>query len=234
MDRINHNCGDDDDVQLHKNTKEIYVTSFTEKSAQQFREQVQEVVGEYGPDRPIVVYIDSYGGFVDSLASMLETMDEVPNPFITVAIGKSMSCGAILLSHGDYRFCGRYARVMVHEVQSGAWGNVRSMKNDVNEVLRLNCRMMELLAKNCGMKSYEELKERFKQKDADELWMSPEDALKFGIVDYVGMPKLIPVSTYQCGVLPEKPSRRNSPEKSSKTSKKKPNKSAAGKKKKDK
>lgn len=233
MDQMNQNCGSDEE-QPQKTTREIYVTAFTEKSAQRFRQQVHEVVDECGPDKPIIVYIDSYGGYADSLASMLETMDEVPNPFITVAIGKSMSCGAILLSHGDYRFCGRYARVMVHEVQSVVWGNARTMKNDLNETLRLNRKLMELLAKNCGMKSYEELKDRFKQKDADELWMGPEDALKFGIVDHVGMPKLIPVNAFQCAVLPEKPSRRDQPEKPKKASKEKPNKSTTGKKKKDK
>ena len=197
-----------------KTPEEIWVTQFTEKSALQFRQQVLEASEAEGPDKPITIYIDSYGGYVDSLASMLETLDEVPNPIITVAAGKSMSCGAILLSHGDYRFCGRYARVMVHEVSSVVWGNTRTIKNDANETIRLNRKFMELLARNCGMKGYEELKAHFKDKDADELWMGPEEALKFGIVDHIGMPKLIPLvkTSYQCAVVPAKPRISKEPE----------------------
>ena len=56
---------------------------------------------------------------MDCLASMIETMDEVPNPIITVAHGMAMSCGAVLLSHGDIRFVGKNSRIMVHEVSGG-------------------------------------------------------------------------------------------------------------------
>jgi len=213
------NCEEHDRDNEVVESDEIWITQFTEKSAQQFRRQVLKKAAD-SPDKPIVIYIDSYGGYVDSLATMLETMDEVPNPFITVASGKSMSCGAVLLSHGDYRFCGQYSRVMVHEISGFLYGNVRSLTNDAVEMVRLNVKVMDLLAKNCGFKGYQELKEVFKKKDADELWMGPDDALKFGIVDHVGMPKVIPVAAYQCAIIPPKPSRRDKKP----TKKEKPNK----------
>lgn len=183
-------------------TDEIVVHEFTEKSATAFRQQVRERASD--PNTPITIYIDSYGGYVDALASMLDTMDEMPNPFITIALGKSMSCGAILLSHGDYRYCGKYARVMVHEVSAGSWGNVKTLKNDTQEILRLNHKMMDLLAKNCGLTGYAQLKEKFKEHDADEIWMSAEDALAFNIVDHIGLPKLVPTTVFQCVIPPEK------------------------------
>lgn len=184
--------------------QEIWVNEFTEASALRFREQIMEHVKNFGIEKPIIVYIDSYGGYADSLCNMLETMDEVPNAFITVASGKAMSCGAILLSHGDYRFCGRHARTMIHEIQAMACGNARTVENDALEIKRLNKRVMEILARNCKMKNYKELKERFNDKDADELWMDAEESLKFGLVDYIGMPLLMPVQTWQCIVAPQK------------------------------
>lgn len=116
---------------------EIWVIKFDEESAQEFREQVIRA-SRNDPTQPIVVYIDSYGGLVDSLAKMIETMDEMPNPFITVCMGKAMSCGAVLLSHGDIRWCGKHSRVMVHEVSSGTQGDVNDMKADAQEADRLN------------------------------------------------------------------------------------------------
>lgn len=201
------NC-DREQPDNHAFSKEIVVNHFNEDSAREFRMQVLHHAMLGGPDLPIIIYIDSYGGDADSLASMLETMDEVPNAFITVAIGKAVSCGAILLSHGDYRFCGRYARVMIHEVKSGAYGDIDDLKNDVKETERLNEVFMDLLAKNCHLPGFKELKEKMRAHDGGDMWMGPEAALAFGIVDFVGMPKLLPVIQYQCAVLPPKAPRR--------------------------
>lgn len=201
------NC-DREQPDNHAFSKEILINHFNEESAREFRNQVLQQAAMGGPELPIVVYIDSYGGDADSLASMLETMDEVPNSFITVAIGKAVSCGAILLSHGDYRFCGRYARVMIHEVKAGVYGDIDDLKNDVSETVRLNEMFMDLLAKNCHLTGFKELKEKMRAHDGGDMWMGPEAALAFGLVDFVGVPKLMPVIQYQCAVLPAKAPRR--------------------------
>lgn len=184
---------------------EIWVNEFTEESAQKFREAV---LSEAKNDvmRPIVVYIDSYGGQVDALAKMIETMDEVQNPFVTVAVGKAMSCGAMLLSHGDVRFCGRHSRIMIHEVSSGTSGDVHDMNADAQEAKRLNRYFMGLLAKNCGIKGgYDALRKMIKDQDGRDNYMNADAAKEFGIVDVVGMPKISRMKLYQVEVIPPKP-----------------------------
>lgn len=182
---------------------EIWVNEFTEKSAQEFREQVLERSDPEGR-MVIPIYIDSYGGYVDSLAKMIETMDEVNNRFITVCMGKAMSCGAILLSHGDLRFCGKFSRIMVHNVSSASWGDAYSMKAGSDEALRLNKIFMGFLAKNCGM-TYDQLQIHIKAAtDSKEIWMSPEDALKFGLVNRIGTPELAPIIQWVCETVPHK------------------------------
>lgn len=170
-------------------SQEIWVTKFDEESAQKFRAAVMDQA-KSDPTKPIVIYIDSYGGYVDALAKMIETLDEVPNPIVTACMGKAMSCGAMLLSHGDVRFLGRHSRVMVHEVSSGTFGNVQDMKDDVKETIRLNEYFMGLLAKNCGFKNYEELRSVIKEQDGRERYIFGDDAIKFGIVDAIGTPKI--------------------------------------------
>jgi ATP-dependent Clp protease, protease subunit len=205
---------------------EIWVNKFTEESAQEFREAVLEIA-EKDPNIVIPIYIDSYGGYVDALAKMIETMDEVPNRFITVCMGKAMSCGAILLSHGDLRFCGKYSRVMIHNVSSVSWGDVYSMKAGSDEALRLNKVFMGLLAKNCGF-TYEQLQTAMRAAtDSKEIWLSAEDALKFGIVDQLGVPDITPIVQWTCAVAPNKPRIDAKPETSVKksTTKKKKRKS---------
>lgn len=187
---------EEDIVNLLKKEKEIWVTKFDEDSAQKFRTAVLSAASE-DPSRPIIIYIDSYGGYVDALAKMIETIDEIPNPIVTCCMGKAMSCGAMLLSHGDVRFLGKHSRVMVHEVSSGTIGNVQDMKDDVKETVRLNEHFMGLLAHNCGFKNYAELRSVIKEQDGRERYLVGEDALKFGIVDAIGLPKVTGRMSYE-------------------------------------
>ncbi len=187
-----------------KLTKEIWVTKFDEEHAQKFRKAVMEIA-EIDHARPVVIYIDSYGGYVDALAKMIETLDEVPNPIVTCCMGKAMSCGAILLSHGDVRFLGRHSRVMIHEVSSGTVGHVQDMKDDVNETIRLNEHFMGLLARNCGFKNYEELRSVLKEQDGRDRYLVGDEAMKFGIVDAIGLPKINARTIYEVTKQPVRP-----------------------------
>lgn len=181
---------------------EIWVNDFKEESAQKFRNSVLKA-SKADPSRPIVIYIDSFGGQVDALAKMIATMDEIPNTTITVAMGKAMSCGAILLSHGDIRFCDSHSRIMVHEVSSGTFGDVNDMKADVKETARLNEQFLGLLAKNCGLKGgYSELRKMIKEQDGRDRYFTAEQAKEFGLIDIIGLPKVTPALVYEVTAIP--------------------------------
>lgn len=205
-----------------RDTDEIWVNDFNEDSAGEFRDQLLKAC-EGDPKKPVIVYIDSYGGSVDALSTMIETMDEVANPIITVAVGKAMSCGAVLLSHGDIRFCGKHARVMIHEVSSGTGGDVHDMMADATETKRLNKWFMGLLARNCGIKGgYDAIRKMVKDQDGRNKYMDSNESLEFGIVDAVGMPRVDRVSLYQVSVMPPKEKISKTSNKPSKHKKKNP------------
>lgn len=189
---------EDELIIVPKPAGEIWVTKFDEEHAQKFRVAVLDAA-RGDSSKPIIIHVDSYGGYVDALAKMIETMDEVSNPIVTVCMGKAMSCGAILLSHGDVRFLGRHSRVMVHEISSGTIGNVHDMKDDVKETVRLNEQFMGLLANNCGFKNYDELRTILKAQDGRDLYLSGEEAVKFGIVDAIGLPRIASKTFYEVG-----------------------------------
>lgn len=193
---------------MSENYKDIVVNSFTEESAKAFREQViSRAVAD--SQAPITIYIDSYGGYLDSLNNMLETIEQVPNPIITVCQGKAMSCGAALLAAGDHRFCGRNSRVMIHQGSSGTWGPIESQQNDVDENKRINKQLMLMISARCGMSLRafkEEMKKRLHRNDdeARDLYLPAESAVELGIVDFVGMPHIRPITQYVVEVAPKK------------------------------
>ena len=180
----------------------IVVNKFNEDSARDFRKRVLKI-SQLDPTVPIIVYIDSYGGYVDSLNSMLSTMRQVPNQFITVCIGKAMSCGAALLAAGDFRFCDESSRVMVHEVSCGAVGNIDDVQSDARESARLNTQIMTMIAQRCG-KTYQQLKQKIKDNEGRDLYFTAKTAKEFGIVDFIGLPIVKPIVLYSIESVPQK------------------------------
>ena len=145
-------------------------------------------------EKPIIVYINSHGGYVDMLTNLLDTFDSVPNKIITVACGTAMSCGAILLSAGDVRYATPNTRMMIHKVSGMSFGNADDLKNSAAEIDRLNDKIMEILAKNCG-KTMKQLNSLLK--DKRDVYMSSDEAVKFGLVDKIGFPRLIEKKSFE-------------------------------------
>jgi ATP-dependent protease ClpP protease subunit len=100
----------------------VYVNEFTEKSAMEFR--LSLLNREMEGNKPIVVMIDSFGGCAYAVLAMIDAIESCNNTVVTVATGKAMSCGAILLACGDTRFITPRTRVMIHEVTAGHDGNI--------------------------------------------------------------------------------------------------------------
>lgn len=178
---------------------EIWVTDFDSEAAFIFREQIIEKAKE--SPHPIIIYIDSYGGEIDGLAKMIETMDECENVKITVCMGKAMSAGAILLSHGDVRYCGQHSRIMIHESLGAVGGRMTDINANTEEMNRINNYFLGILANNCAISGgAAKLKEMIKLRGSSDWYMTAEQALKFKIIDFIGVPVLH--QNFESGLLP--------------------------------
>lgn len=166
----------------------IWVQHFNEEKALKFNEAVLKVSRD-DPTKPVIIHIDSYGGQCHSLLAMLGTLDSIPNPVITVCVGKAMSCGAFLLAHGDYRFMAPHSVVMIHEVSDGVWGKMLDIKNEAKETERINNQLFEMLAQDCKIKGgLKALRKSFLTNEQRELYLDANAAVKFGIADEIGVP----------------------------------------------
>ena len=181
--------------------EEVLVNGFTEENAKKFREAFLSVAKRH-PKKPIVVWINSYGGMVDALATIVETMKSVPNKVVTACVGIAASCGAVLLSFGDERYCGPRSRIMIHSMSSCSESTpVHEVHTDSKENLRLEEFWFTHLAKNCGIEGgYEVLRAKIKDCEG-KIWLDAEGAKAFGIVDAVGIPKVKKITAYVVGVI---------------------------------
>jgi len=128
----------------------IRVNKFDEKAAEDFSKSVARAQNTGQPVLPVI--IDSYGGQVYSLMSMISDIQHSRLPVATIVQGKAMSCGAILFSFGvdGMRYMDPDATVMIHDVSSMAWGKVEEVKVSAQETERLNQKVYKMMAKNCG------------------------------------------------------------------------------------
>tara|TARA_Y100000034_G_scaffold124412_1_gene172546 strand:+ start:824 stop:1429 length:606 start_codon:yes stop_codon:yes gene_type:complete len=128
----------------------IRVRKFDEAGAKEFATQMSKAQNTGQPIIPVI--IDSYGGQVYSLMSMISDIQHSKIPVATIAQGKAMSCGAILFSFGKEgkRYMDPHATLMIHDVSSMNFGKVEEIKSDAEEVDRLNKKVYRMMAVNCG------------------------------------------------------------------------------------
>lgn len=133
---------------------------------------------------PIYLVISTYGGSIDEMFSLYDTMKFLPCPVHTIALGKVMSAGVLLLSAGvkGSRLIGRSARIMMHPISTTSSGNVFQVMNDSVETQRLQQLMVDSLTKETKMSK--DIVHSIMLKGHDH-YVTPAEAISMGIVDRI-------------------------------------------------
>ena len=178
------------EIELRRQPIIIRVNKFDDKAAAEFAAKI--AAAHSTGQKVIPVIIDSYGGQVYSLMSMISAIKSSELPIATIVEGKAMSCGAVLLTFGEdgLRFADPDATVMIHDVSSGAHGKIEELKADVAEADRLDEKIYTMMARNCGKKEDYFKKKIFQKKHAD-WFMDGAEAKRNGIVNHLRVPKIL-------------------------------------------
>jgi len=177
------------EVELRKNPVIIRVNKFNEEAAKEFSLQMAQAHNT--GQKVIPVVIDSYGGQVYSLMSMIAAIKDSELPVATIVEGKAMSCGAVLFSFGKdgYRFMDKNATVMIHDVSSMDMGKIEELKASAKEADRLNTIIYTMMAQNCGKKDDYFMKIVDKKKHAD-WFLDAEEAQSHNLANHLRIPTL--------------------------------------------
>jgi ATP-dependent Clp protease protease subunit len=133
-------------------------------------------------DAPINMYINSPGGQVYAGLAIYDTMQMIPNPISTVAVGMTASFGTVLLTAGTsgQRFALPNATIHLHQPLGGAQGQVTDIEIQAKEFIRLRQNLNEILSTHTGQDL--EIIEKDTERD---FWMDAHSAVKYGLVDKV-------------------------------------------------
>ena len=176
-------------TELRKSPVIIRVNKFDEESAKTF---ALEMAQAHSTGQDIIpVVIDSYGGQVYSLMSMIAAIRDAELPVATIVEGKAMSCGAVLFSFGEdgLRFMDKDSTVMIHDVSSMELGKIEEIKAGAKEAERLNDKIYTMMARNCGKKDDYFLKIVDKKKHAD-WFLDGEECKKHDLANHLRLPTM--------------------------------------------
>jgi len=167
----------------------IRVKKFDEASAKEFSDKMSKAQNTGQPVVPII--IDSYGGQVYSLMSMISDIRHSRISVATIVQGKAMSCGALLFSFGKegMRYMDPDATLMIHDVSSMTIGKVEEVKADAEETERLNQKVYKMMAKNCGHHE-DYFLDIIHEKGHADWFLEADECLKHNLANKLHVPEL--------------------------------------------
>ncbi len=134
------------------------------------------------PEKEIQIYVNSPGGVIYAGLAIYDTMQMIPNPISTLAVGVTASFGTVILAAGTKgrRYALPHATIHMHQPLGGAQGQATDIVIQAEEIMRLKSDLLDIFAKHTG-KDKEII-----EKDSDrDVYMTAKQAVEYGLVDQV-------------------------------------------------
>ena len=134
------------------------------------------------PDKDIYLYVNSPGGSVYDGLGIFDTMQHIKPDVHTVCVGLAASMGAFLLCAGTKgkRSSLQHSRIMIHQPLGGAQGQASDIRIQADEILFLKDRLNQEISDRTGQPL-----DRIKQDTDRDFFMSPSEAVSYGLIDSV-------------------------------------------------
>ncbi len=137
------------------------------------------------PEKDITLYINRPGGYVSAGLAIYDTMQHIRPNIATICIGNSISMAAILLAAGTKgkRYALPHSRIMLHQPSGAATGQSTDIQIHAKEIIKTRETLTEIIAKHSGRDIND-----VRTKTDRDFYMSPEEALEFGVIDEIFNP----------------------------------------------
>lgn len=134
------------------------------------------------PNADITMYIDSPGGEIATGMGIWDTMQYVSCDIRTVCCGMAASMGSVILMGGTKgkRCSLPHGEIMIHQPSSGTQGKISDIEISYRHSQYLKDMLHELYVQHTGQ-SLEVIQDTMDR----DFWMTPEQALSFGLIDEI-------------------------------------------------
>ena len=130
----------------------------------------------------IKLIINSPGGSVHWAFPLINAIKMSEIPVVTIVDGLAASCGCLLLMAGDKRIAMANSSIMSHQYSWGSGGKEHELYGKIKE-FEMSSERMIYHYKKCTKKNEKYIRKHLL--GATDVWLSPEEAIKHGIVDEI-------------------------------------------------
>lgn len=134
------------------------------------------------PKSPITMYVNSPGWHVTAGLAIYDTMQYLKCDVITICVWLAASMGSIILAWWTKwkRYALPHSEIMIHQPLGWAEGQATDIMLAANHIIKTGNTLYKILAHHTGQ-SVDKIKA-----DCDrDNFMTPEDALSYGLIDKV-------------------------------------------------
>ncbi len=132
---------------------------------------------------PITLVINSPGGSVDAGYAVWDQVKLISSPVRTLVTGMAASMGSILslVAPKGSRYATKNARFMIHQPSMGGiTGPATDIAITAEEIVKTRDKITDVYAEATGQP-----REKIVRALDRDTWMSPEEALDFGLIDKI-------------------------------------------------
>ena len=132
------------------------------------------------PEQEIQMYINSPGGAIYPGLAIYDTMQQIPAPVSTFAVGWTASMGTVLLAAGEAgkRYALPHSTIHMHPAGGGAQGYAPDVEIQYKELKRMQDLLHGILSRHTGQ-PVEQIAEDFER----DRFMDAHGAKDYGLVD---------------------------------------------------
>jgi ATP-dependent Clp protease protease subunit len=135
---------------------------------------------------PLTLILNSPGGSISAGMAIYDTLNASGCEVTTVVEGMAASMAAFLATCAatkGRRFCQPNAEIMVHQPLGGVQGQASDISIAADHINSTKKKMIKIFADSVNLEE-----SKIKALTDRDTWLSAEDALKMGFVDYIGDP----------------------------------------------
>lgn len=139
--------------------------------------ELMELEAQYSK---IDVRINSLGGDVYQGIAIFNALRNSKANITLYIDGVAASMGSVIAASRKPVLMSKYARLMIHSVSGGAWGNATEMERTIEHIKSLEGTLADIYAERTG-KTIEVIKEEYF--DGTDHWFTADEALALGLID---------------------------------------------------
>ena len=141
---------------------------------------VSELIALQSQYGKIDVRINSRGGDVFSGMAIYNALRQSKSDITIYIDGVAASIAAIIALCGKPLYMSPYAKLMLHSVSGGTWGNASVLRQTADQMEQLQKDLANMIAGRCGMKAKDVQTKYFDEKDH---WIDAPEAVEMKLCD---------------------------------------------------